>query len=228
VAVRAVPVDDQLIHGRLHQQKRAAVQARGEHLLFLDWGLKAIDNEWLSALLEFSQQPPIGVVGAKLHYPDGSLKHIGIVLGVNGVAAPAFHRHARSSLGYWGTAVAARNYSAVSGVCLMTRRAVYDEVGEFDDEMGGFADVDYCLRAARARYRVVFTPHAPLVHDESWRPAADDDASAAKRLQMRWSDRLRRDPYYNPNLSRNNPDYEPDLIGSADQTTGASDSSDRA
>ena len=100
----------------------------GDHLLFLDWGLQAVDADWLTALLEFSQQAAIGAVGAKLHYPDGSLKHIGILLGVNGVAAPAFHRHPRSSMGYWGTAIAARNYSAVSGACMMTRRRVYDEV----------------------------------------------------------------------------------------------------
>jgi O-antigen biosynthesis protein len=223
LTVREAPAEDLVMHGRLHQQKRAAVHARGEHLLFLDWGLKASDNNWVTALLEFSQQRPIGVVGAKLHYPDGSLKHIGIVLGVNGVSAPAFHRHARSSLGYWGTAIAARNYSAVSGACLMTRRAVYDEVRGFDDEMSGLADVDYCLRVASAGYRVVFTPHAPLVHDESWRPAADVDAAAAKRLQTRWHDRLLRDPYYNPNLSRNTPDYEPSLIATNDQTMCARD-----
>ena len=149
-----------------------------------------MDADWLTALLEFSQQSPIGAVGAKLHHSDGSLKHIGILLGVNGVAAPAFHRHPRSSMGYWGTAIAARNYSAVSGECLMTRRAVYDEVGGFDDEMGGFADVDYCLRVTAAGYRVVFTPHAPLVHDDSSSRSAGADARDASRLRERWSDRL--------------------------------------
>ena len=118
-------------------------------------------------------------------------------------------------MGYWGTAIAVRNYSAVSGECLMTRRAVYDEVGGFDDGMGGFADVDYCLRVTDAGYRVVFTPHAPLVHDDSSSRSAGADARAARRLRERWSDRLDRDPYYNFNLSRDSPDYEPDLSADA-------------
>ena len=143
----------------------------------LDWD-HAIDSGWLTALLEFSQQAAIGAVGAKLHYPDGSLKHVGMLLGVNGVAAPALHRYPRSSLGYFGAAIAARNYSAVSGECLMTRRAVHDSVGGFDDEMGGFADVDYCLRVTRAcRVRVVFTPHArALVREPGGEFGRDADA----------------------------------------------------
>ena len=220
LTVRHVPTNGTPIRGPLGQQKRAAVHASGDHLLFLAWGLQAMDGDWLTALLEFSQQSPIGAVGAKLHHSDGSLKHIGILLGVNGVAAPAFHRHPRSSMGYWGTAIAARNYSAVSGECLMTRRAVYDEVGGFDDEMGGLADIDYCLRVTAAGYRVVFTPHAPLVHDDSRSQSTGVDAQDANRLQTRWSDRLARDPYYNSNLSRDSPDYEPDLSVHADAGRG--------
>lgn len=215
LTIRQVPMDGAPVRGPLRQQKQAAVHAQGDHLLFLEWGLQAMDADWLTALLEFSQQSPIGAVGAKLHHSDGSLKHIGILLGVNGVAAPAFHRHPRSSMGYWGTAIAVRNYSAVSGECLMTRRAVYDEVGGFDDGMGGFADVDYCLRVTDAGYRVVFTPHAPLVHDDSSSRSAGADARDARRLRERWSDRLDRDPYYNFNLSRDSPDYEPDLSADA-------------
>jgi hypothetical protein len=211
LTVREVPIGGSPTRCRLRQQKRAVAHARGDHLLFIDWELKPIDSDWLTALLEFSQQAAIGAVGAKLHYPDGSLKHVGILLGVNGVAAPAFHRRPRSSLGYFGMAIAARNYSAVTGECLMTRRAVYDGVGGFDDEMGRFADIDYCLRVIRAGYRVVFTPHAALVHHTASSSNSDADADDANRLRMRWGDRLAQDPYYNPNFSRDTPDYEPAL-----------------
>lgn len=211
LTVRQVPSDGAAVSGRLRQQKLAATHARGDHLLFLDWGLQPIDREWLTALLEFSQQAAIGAVGAKLHYPDGSLKHVGILLGVNGVAAPAIHRYPRSSLGYFGAAIAARNYSAVSGECLMTRRAVHDRVGGFDDEMGGFADIDYCLRVIDAGYRVVFTPYADLIQDKAAIASREAGADDANRLRKRWSDRLVHDPYYNRNFSRNTPDYEPDL-----------------
>jgi GT2 family glycosyltransferase len=209
--IREVRTDAALPPNRLHQQGMAAGHARGDHVLFFDWGLEALDSDWLTALLEFSQQSAIGVVGAKLHYPDGALKHIGIVLGVNGVAAPACHRHPGSSLGYWGTAIAARNYSAVSGICMMTRRDVYEQVGGMDGEMGGLADVDYCLRVTAAGYRVAFTPDARLVHESLPGPSDADLTPDANHLRKRWGDRLARDPYYNINLSRNSPDYELDL-----------------
>ena len=208
-------MDASPIRGRLRQQKRAAAHARGDHLLFLDWGLEPINHDWLTALLEFSQQAAIGAVGAKLHYSDGSLKHVGILLGVNGVAASALHGYPRSSMGYFGAALAARNYSAVSGECLMTRRAVHDRVGGFDDEMGGFADIDYCLRVTREGYRVVFTPHAALIQKNSAGSSSDADPNDVDQLRKRWSDRLARDPYYNPNFSRETPDYGLDLTFSA-------------
>jgi GT2 family glycosyltransferase len=209
--VREVPIEEPPTGGPLRQQKRAATEARGDHLLFLDWGLKPVVREWLTALLEFSQQTAIGAVGGKLHYPDGSLKHIGILLGVNGVAAPALHRHPRSSVGYYGAAVAVRNYSAVSGQCLMTRRDVYHTLGGFDEEIGSFADIDYCLRATGAGYRVVFTPYAALVEDNSSGAINEADVHAVNRFRMRWSDLLAQDPYYNRNFSRDSPDYEPNL-----------------
>jgi GT2 family glycosyltransferase len=97
----------------------------------------------------------------------------------------------------------------------MTRREVYHEVGGFDDELGGLGDVDYCLRLTSAGYRVVFTPYASLVEDKSWYSCSDTDAHHEHRLRGRWSDRLARDPYYNPNFSRDTPDYEPNLTDRA-------------
>ena len=96
----------------------------------------------------------------------------------------------------------------------MTRSDVYSEVGGFDDEMGEFADIDYCLRVTDAGCRVVFTPHAVLIHN---RPANSNSDAAldANPLRMRWGDRLAQDPYYNPNFSRNAPDYGLDLTASA-------------
>jgi hypothetical protein len=208
---REVPVNRSLRPGHVGQLTMAAARATGDHLLVMDWGLTAINPEWLTALREYSQQSAIGAVGAKLIYPDGSLKHIGILLGVNGVAAPAFHRHPQSTLGYWGTAIAARNYSAVSGACLLTRRRVFEQVGRFREETGSFFDVDYCLRVTAAGCRVVFTPHALLAHTE-WRPRAWPAIQGQENLMHAlWGDRLAKDPYYNANFSRDTPDYEPDL-----------------
>jgi GT2 family glycosyltransferase len=213
IPYRAVRLGNEQI-ARVGQANVAGAAANGEHLLFMDWGLHALERQWLTALLEYSQQTHIGAVGAKLLYPDGSLKHIGIVLGVNGVAARPFDRHPRSSLGYWGTAIAARNYSAVSGLCMMTRRDVFQQVGGFREEMRSLADIDYCLSVTDAGYRIVFTPHAELVHDDrlpaSFRALTDEDAVT---LRSRWTARLSGDPFYNVNLARTSPDYEPDLSG---------------
>jgi cellulose synthase/poly-beta-1,6-N-acetylglucosamine synthase-like glycosyltransferase len=114
---------------------RGAAAARGDHLLLLNDDIEVIDGGWLEAMLEYSQLDEIGAVGAKLVYPDGRLQHIGLVLGVCGVAAHAFHQHPDSSFGYAASAVGVRNYSAVSGACLMTRRSVFEEAGGFDPEL---------------------------------------------------------------------------------------------
>jgi O-antigen biosynthesis protein len=184
----------------------------GDHLLLFNDDLEVIAPEWLSAMLEYSQEPEIGAVGAKLLYPDGRLQHIGMVLGVAGVAAHAFHQHPGVSPGYAGSAIMVRNYSAVTAACMMTRRAVFDEVGPYDERFPvDFNDVDYCLRLQTAGYRVVFTPWAQLYHHESASfGLRRHDMSVLEEFRRRWADRIDRDPYYNPNLTRDFPDYRID------------------
>ena len=186
-----------------------AAVARGEHLLLLSDGIEALDEDWLEAMLEYSQIEGVGAVGAKLLYPDGRLRHIGLVLGVGGVAAHAFDQHPGSSFGYASSAVGVRNYSAVSAACLMTRRTVFDEVGGFDPQFPlDFHDLDYCLRLRAAGHRIVYTPYARLTcRDQETtgrrQPVAGDEA----RFRERWSAVLDRDPYYNPNLCSRHSDY---------------------
>jgi GT2 family glycosyltransferase len=189
-----------------------AAVASGDHLVLFNDDLEVIASEWLTALLEYSQEPGIGAVGAKLLYPDGRLQHIGIVLGVAGVAAHAFHQHPGVSQGYSGSAIMVRNYSAVTGACLMTRRSVFEEVGRFDERFPiDFNDVDYCLRLRRAGYRIVFTPWAQLYHHESASFGARyHDLSALTEMRRRWADVIDRDPYYSPHLTRDFPDYRID------------------
>lgn len=189
-----------------------AAAASGEHLVLFNDDLEVISPEWLTAMLEYSQEPEIGAVGGKLLYPDGRLQHIGMALGVAGVAAHAFHQHPGTAPGYAGSALIPRNYSAVTGACLMTRRAVFEEVGRFDEWFPiDFNDVDYCLRLRRAGYRVVFTPWARLYHHESASfGARRQDLGAIEEMRRRWADVIDRDPYYNPNLTRDFPDYRLD------------------
>jgi cellulose synthase/poly-beta-1,6-N-acetylglucosamine synthase-like glycosyltransferase len=189
-----------------------AAAAAGDHLLLFNDDLEVIEPDWLSAMLEYSQDPGIGAVGAKLHYPDGRLQHIGIVLGVAGVAAHAFHQHPGVSPGYAGSATIVRNYSAVTGACMLTRRAVFEEVGRFDERLPtDFNDVDYCLRLRRAGYRVVFTPWARLYHHESASfGARQHEMTELGEMRRRWGPVIDNDPYYNPNLTRVFPDFRID------------------
>jgi O-antigen biosynthesis protein len=163
--------------------------ARGEHLLFLDPGLEPLDDEWLTAMLEYSQQDAIGAVGARLSYRDGRLRHVGVVTCLDGGPAAIFDGHAADSYGYFSSAIGVRNYAAVSGECLMTRRSVFTRLGGFTDRLPRFgADVDYCARVRLAGLRVVFTPYARLQYsgtppERQWLTTGDD-------------------PYYHRSLSR--------------------------
>jgi GT2 family glycosyltransferase len=195
-----------------HKLNFAVSHARGEHLVILNDDVEVISPEWLSAMQEFAQQPEIGAVGAKLLFPDGRLQHIGMVLGVCGVAAHAFHMAPGSSPGYAGGAHVIRNYSCVTGACMMTRRAVFDEVCGFNERLAiDFNDVDYCLRLRRAGYRVVYTPHAQLYHLESGSQGPREQARGeVEEMRRIWGAVLERDPYYNPNLTRDFPDHRID------------------
>jgi glycosyltransferase involved in cell wall biosynthesis len=186
----------------------AVAHARGEYVLLLNDDMEVINAEWLTAMLEYARHEKIGAVGAKLFYPDGRLQHIGVATGVCGVAAHLLHQYPAGSAGCGHIAVAARNCSAVTGACLLTRRTVYEAVGGFDDRLAiDFNDVDFCLRVRAAGYRIVFTPYAKLYHHESGsfggRVQHPRDIQAMRDI---WGSALEHDPYYNPNLSRDFPD----------------------
>jgi len=183
--------------------------AEGEHVVLFNDDLEAIDGEWMSAMLEYSQDPEVGAVGAQLMYPDGRLQHVGMLLGVAGIAAHAFHQHPGTVTGYFGSVIGPRNYSAVTGACLMSRRAVFLEAGGFDEAFPiDFNDVDFCLRLRRAGYRIVYTPYARLFHHESASfGARQQHPGGIAEMKRRWDKEIQRDPYYNSNLTRDYPDY---------------------
>ena len=189
----------------------AARHARGEHLLLLNDDTEVITGEWITAMLEFSQQPQIGAVGGKLFFPDGRIQHVGVVLGIGGGACHVLAGQAGNSPGYFGSALVIRNYSAVTGACCMTRRAVFEEVGGFDERFAlDFNDVDYCLRVGARGYRIVGTPFAQLYHFEGASFGSREhvvNPAEVKALSERWSTVIEADPFYNPNLTRSGLDY---------------------
>jgi cellulose synthase/poly-beta-1,6-N-acetylglucosamine synthase-like glycosyltransferase len=192
-----------------HKMNFAVQRSSGEHVVLFNDDLEITTPYWLQAMLEYSQQPEVGAVGAKLLYPDGRLQHVGMLVGVCGLAAHAFHRSPAGSPGYAASAIVGRNCSAVTAACLMTRRTVFDEVGGLDEALPvDFNDVDFCLRLRAAGYRIVFTPYAELVHHESASFGRRvQSAQELVRMRQRWGPTLETDPYYNPNLSKHFSDY---------------------
>ncbi len=187
----------------------AVEQTESPWLLFLNNDIEAIDGEWLSLMAEHIQRPEVGAVGARLLYLDETVQHAGVVLGVAGPADHAFRGLPAEHLGVNRQLQVIRNYSAVTGACLLTRREVFDEVGGFDQQRlpVSYNDVDLCLKMRRAGYLIVYTPFAKLYHHESATRPRPVELPETAVMRERWPELLQRDPYYNPNLSRERADF---------------------
>ncbi len=178
-------------------------------LLFLNNDVEVIESEWLTVMAEHVQRPEVGAVGARLLYPNDTVQHAGVVLGVGGIAEHAFRHFPADAPGVSRQLQVTRNYSSVTGACLLTRREVFEEVGGFDEERlpVTFNDVDLCLKMRRAGYLIVYTPFAKLYHHESASRRRSVEALETEVMRERWPEYLERDPYYNPNLSRERADF---------------------
>ena len=193
----------------------AASRAKGEYLVFLNDDTEAIEPSWLDAMLEHAQRPEVGAVGARLLFSNRTIQHAGVVIGIQGKAGHVFRGFLADHPGYYDFARVVRNYSAVTAACLMTRRAVFDEVGGFDEAFAiSYNDVDLCLRMRERGYLIVYTPYAVLYHHQSASRGPYDAASDRKYedlLRQRWKHVFEHgDPYYNPNLSRTREDFSLD------------------
>jgi O-antigen biosynthesis protein len=188
----------------------AASQAKGEHLLFLDDNTEIITPDWLSAMLEHSQREEVGAVGAKLLFPDGSIHHCGVLLGIGpyAIADNLFYKQPDDLRGFGRIAVIG-NYSAVSGACIMIRKRVFEAIGRFDEKLTQiFSDVDLCLRIRQKDYLITYTPYAKLSYIDSI-PGEYGDTDLkqlifrrdVEYMQSRWGSVIDAgDHYYNPNL----------------------------
>ena len=193
----------------------AAARARGEVLCFLNNDIEVISADWLEELVSLACQEGVGAVGAMLYYPDDSIQHAGVVLGLGGVASHGHRGLARGSEGDFARAALTRATSAVTAACMAVRRTVFEEVGGFDEALAvSYNDVDLCLRIGARGYRNVWTPFAELYHHES--VSRGDDRKNARAgfqtesriMQERWGDLLQADPYFNPNLSLHSPHFD--------------------
>lgn len=189
-----------------------AKHAKGEYFLILNDDIEVISPEWMSAMLEYAQQDDIGVVGAKLYYPDGRIQHAGVVMGIGGGASHVFLRYPHDDPGYFSMTKFIRNWSVVTGACSMTKASLFKELGGLDEQFRiDYNDVDYNLRLREKGYRVVFTPFAELTHHESvsiGSRVGQIDRPEERLLRTRWADVIARDPYYNPNLTLKDINFE--------------------
>ena len=190
-----------------------AAAARGEILLFLNDDIEVIGPDWLDALLQHAERPEVGVVGARLLYPDGTVQHAGIfwAAGASG-GRHAFRHAAGTDPGYFGLGVTPRNVLCVTGACLMMRRAWFEAIGRFDERHTVVNnDVDICLRSWSNGGRVVYEPAAALIHHElATRHNLPDDYDVGA-FWTRWGALLGAgDPYYHANLARDRDDYSID------------------
>lgn len=189
--------------------------AKGEYILCLNNDITVISPDWLEELLANCQRPEVGIVGARLYYPDNTIQHAGIVLGMGGCAGSLFVGLARSRGGYFHKAALQQNLSAVTAACFMVKKEVFEKVGGFEEKLAvAFNDVDFCLKVRHAGYLVVYDPYAELYHHESKTRGYENTEAKKRRFQeeieyMRchWMPDILRDPYYNENLSLKASDY---------------------
>lgn len=184
--------------------------AAGEYILLLNNDIEVITPDWIQEMLMFAQRSDVGAVGAMLYYPDDTIQHAGVILGIGGVAGHAHKNFPRGDYGYMSRATIAQDFSVVTAACVMVPRHVWQEIGGLDETFEvAFNDVDMCMRIRKAGYLIVWTPFAELYHYESKSRGAEDTPEKRKRFegevrrfQERWGRELAAgDPYYNPNLT---------------------------
>ncbi|MBR5420550.1 MAG: glycosyltransferase family 2 protein, partial [Lachnospiraceae bacterium] len=191
-------------------------KATGEYVLLLNNDTEVITPDWMEEMMMYAQRKDVGAVGAKLYYPDGTIQHAGVVIGLGGIAGHIFAGVPGDSPGYMGKLGYAQDMSAVTGACMLVKKDIYLEVGGMDTGYAlAFNDVDLCMRIRRAGYLIVWTPFAELYHYESATRGIDDTPDKKERFIQEcdhfrsiWNKELSDgDPYYNSNLSLSASDY---------------------
>lgn len=196
----------------------AVSQAKGDFVCLLNNDIEVVHADWLTQMMSLAQFQTTGAVGARLFYPNGLVQHGGVVLGLGGLSGVAGHSHkllTQDHPGYFGRALVAQEYSAVTAACLVVSKAKYLEVGGLTEELSvAFNDVDFCLKLLTAGYKNLWTPNARLIHHESVSRGLDRTREQIERatkevLYMRqtWGELLDNDPAYNRHLTRYTEDF---------------------
>lgn len=188
----------------------AAQKAKGKYLLFLNNDTEVITPGWITKMVSFAQFERIGMVGAKLYYPNQTIQHAGVIVGLGGAAGHCHHTYPKGDFGYFGKLEINVNYLAVTAACCMIRKSDFEQLGGFEEKLTvAFNDVDLCLREYEAGHDNVWLHGVELYHYESQTRGYENTPEKKARfdqetkfMEDRWGKYIANDPFYNPNLSR--------------------------
>ncbi|WP_449429421.1 glycosyltransferase family 2 protein [Rhodanobacter umsongensis] len=193
----------------------AVASTDGDIVGLINNDIEVIHGDWLSEMVSHAVRPEIGAVGAMLYYPNDTIQHAGVMLGIGGVANHAYVGKPKGYGGQMSRALLVQNLSAVTAACLLIRRKTFDAVGGLDPRLQvAFNDVDFCLRVREKGFRNLWTPYAELYHHESASRGYEDTPAKHERfvgevvlMTERWGEQLSNDPAYNPNLTLKTTDF---------------------
>lgn len=195
----------------------AADKADGDYYIFLNNDVEIITPEWIEEMLMYVQREDVGAAGAMLYYPNDTIQHAGVIIGLGGIAGHCYVNHPKSRIGYLGRLCYAQDISAVTAACMMVKASVFSEVGGLDEEfVVAYNDIDLCMKIRRADYLIVWTPYAEAYHYESKTRGYETTPEKLERFnnekrkfQNKWKVELEKgDPYYNPNLATDSGDFK--------------------
>ena len=194
----------------------AVKQAQGEFILLLNNDIEVLSEDWLTEMLSHVQRPGVGAVGAKLYYTQGAIQHAGVIIGLGGVAGHSHKLFPHDAPGYFYRLKLAQDVSAVTAACLLIRKDIFLQVGGLDEVAFkvAFNDVDLCLKVRQAGHRIIWTPHAELLHHESVSRGLEDTSEKQHRfskeveaMHEKWQTNVVADPFYSPNLTLDREDF---------------------
>ena len=206
---KVVRIDEEFNYSRINNI--GAKEATGEYLVLLNNDIEVVSENWLTDMVGYAMQKDIGCVGVKLLYPERSLQHVGVLIGLGGVAGHVYSGSEDDNHGYFNILAAQRNVSAVTAACLMIKKSIYEKVNGLDEKIKvAYNDVDLNLKVLKEGYRNVLLPQTVLIHYESATRGSDMEAGKKARwekevqyMKNKWGDDLLKDECYNVNLSRN-------------------------
>lgn len=206
LSYKKIKFDETFNFAKMNNQ--AVSIADGEFILFMNDDVAPISSDWLNELVSVGIQKEIGIVGPMLIYSNNSIQHGGMIFSKNGAGYHPFQIINKKNFGYFGFLQTRRNYSAVTGACLLIKKTIFDEIHGFDEKLDVYYnDADLCMKVTEKGYRIVFTPYTELLHEGSTSIKKDSSAFFAVEnhhyFLNKWPKLKNGDPYYNPNLDWN-------------------------